>query len=128
MWYEINVSKNGSHFFATREGSITDKNKMLEVLGVFQQSFLEVDGFKMSVRLMSLTGSSVDIKECEKELSESLMIRDLGCKVLMSDGHTKRILKKDEKGFYVKHGGIKNYVNRSHHKNYYDMTGAWGHL
>jgi fibrillarin-like rRNA methylase len=51
MFYEINVSKDGQHFFATNERSIRSADKAKEVFTTFKQKFLEEDGFKVTVSL-----------------------------------------------------------------------------
>lgn len=48
-WYEINVAKNGHHFFATAKRSITSKRMLAEVLPEIQQKFPESEGYKVSV-------------------------------------------------------------------------------
>ena len=47
--YEINVSKDGRHFFATHERSITDPAKLRDVLWVIGQKFPESEGYQISV-------------------------------------------------------------------------------
>lgn len=48
-YYEINVSLNGVHFFATHKRSLTDERKMQEVLEVFKEKFPESEGYRISV-------------------------------------------------------------------------------
>lgn len=48
MYYEINVSLNGQHFFATAERSITEEAKAKLVLGIFRNVFPETAGYKIS--------------------------------------------------------------------------------
>lgn len=48
-YYEINVSLNGVHFFATHKRSLTDKRKMQEVLEVFKEKFPESEGYQIIV-------------------------------------------------------------------------------
>lgn len=48
-YYEINVSLNGVHFFATHKRSLTDKRKMQEVLEIFKQKFPDSEGYRISV-------------------------------------------------------------------------------
>lgn len=44
MYYEINVSLNGKHFFATSERSITNDEKLKEVYYTFKEKFPESEG------------------------------------------------------------------------------------
>ena len=48
-YYEINVSRNGIHFFATDERSIIDKRTMQNVLKVFKAKFPENEGYNILV-------------------------------------------------------------------------------
>lgn len=48
-YYEINVSLNGVHFFATHKRSLTDNRKMQEVLDVFKKKFPDSEGYRISV-------------------------------------------------------------------------------
>jgi hypothetical protein len=49
MYFEINVSLNGFHLFATHERSINNINELKEVYKVFKEKFLESDGFKLTI-------------------------------------------------------------------------------
>lgn len=62
MFYEINVAKNGVHFFATSERSITDKMKLEKVLKVFKEKFPESEGFSLSVTYWETRGQALDIE------------------------------------------------------------------
>jgi hypothetical protein len=46
MHYEINVSKHGSHFFATAPRSLTCKKAAAEMLGYFRNRFPVAEGFE----------------------------------------------------------------------------------
>lgn len=70
MWYEISVSKNGSHFFATHEKSIKTHNKLIDVLKEFVKVFPEEDGFKISVTKWQTIGDSFDNKDVKAILSD----------------------------------------------------------
>ncbi len=50
MYYEINVSLNGNHFFATAERSITDANKCTAVVAEFLKVFPSDKGYSISVQ------------------------------------------------------------------------------
>lgn len=49
MHYEINISKDGKHFFATATRSIQDKEDLKKVLPVLTEAFKAVDGYEISV-------------------------------------------------------------------------------
>ena len=49
MSYEINVSKNGSHFFATAKRSLSTKSQMEEVFKSFVIKFPSEEGYLLSV-------------------------------------------------------------------------------
>jgi hypothetical protein len=49
MWYEINVSKDGKHLFATSERSITDIITAKNMYQLFESKFPESEGYKITV-------------------------------------------------------------------------------
>ena len=49
MYYEINVSKDGSHFFATSKRSLSTSQKTKELTKLFLEKFPEEEGYKISV-------------------------------------------------------------------------------
>lgn len=49
MGYEINVSLNGKHFFATHERSLTNVWELKKVLKVFCEKFPPEEGYKITV-------------------------------------------------------------------------------
>lgn len=49
MRYEINVSLNGKHFFATAERSLTTKEDAMKVLVAIIKKFPKSDGFKVDI-------------------------------------------------------------------------------
>lgn len=61
MYYEINVSLNGKHFFATSERSITNPWDLQEKLRVFIQKFPESEGYKLSVIKWEKAGQVLEI-------------------------------------------------------------------
>ena len=63
MGYEINVSLNGKHFFATHERSITNIWKLQELLPIFMEKFPEAEGYKITITEWQKTGKHMDIKE-----------------------------------------------------------------
>lgn len=48
MHYEINVSLDGYHFFATHERSITSKEKLKKLKTTFQEKFPKSEGYMLS--------------------------------------------------------------------------------
>jgi hypothetical protein len=54
--YEINVSKNGKHLFATHERSLERRFEVLTVYNLFVQKFPVSEGYTISVSGWSNTG------------------------------------------------------------------------
>ena len=65
MYYEINISKNGRHFFATDKRSITTKRALKEVYEVFKEKFPPEEGYDMLVSCMETKGRYIDIEQEE---------------------------------------------------------------
>lgn len=72
MHYEINISKNGQHFFATHERSIHDQRKLAEVYVELRRAFPANKGYEITVtaevrsgRNVDMTAVISDIKECD---------------------------------------------------------------
>ena len=63
MGYDINVSLNGKHFFATHERSITNIWKLQEILPIFMERFPESEGYKITVTAWQKTGKHMSIEE-----------------------------------------------------------------
>ena len=61
MYYEINIALNGQHFFATNERSLTSCGQARAVYDEFKKRFLEKDGFKISVTLVTVSSELVEI-------------------------------------------------------------------
>ena len=59
MYYEINVSLNGSHFFATSERSIQTQSKMNQVYKELKRAFPTSKGYEVSVTFYNLVGEFV---------------------------------------------------------------------
>lgn len=59
MYYEINVSLNGEHFFATHERSGQSKTEMENVLAVFRRKFPDKEGYEITVTKWKLEGKQV---------------------------------------------------------------------
>lgn len=58
-YYEINVSLNGKHLFATAERSITNKSQMEEVYKLFEQKFPKSEGYILDVTLWVKSGTPI---------------------------------------------------------------------
>lgn len=60
MYYEINVSLNGQHLFATAERSITDEATKDKVLKIFKQKFPYGTGYLITVTLWEKVGKIIE--------------------------------------------------------------------
>jgi hypothetical protein len=61
MYYEINISFHGKHFFATAERSITDENKLREVYMILHEHFPESDGYNIEITKWEKIGHQINI-------------------------------------------------------------------
>ena len=60
MGYEINVSKDGRHYFATAERSIgNDKKRRNEIYFKLKEFFPKSEGYRITVNMLSHTSESV---------------------------------------------------------------------
>lgn len=66
MYYEINVAKNGRHFFATDKRSITNKQALKEVYKVFKEKFPTEEGYDMIVSCVETVGKHIDMEQEEQ--------------------------------------------------------------
>lgn len=66
MYYEINVSLNGQHFFATAERSVTAEWKLKEVYKVLKEKFPEEEGYKVDVTHWEKVGKFVDMENTDE--------------------------------------------------------------
>lgn len=62
MYYEINVSLNGKHLFATAEHSITNETKMEDIYKLFLEKFPENEGYKLDVTRWEKAGKPIIFK------------------------------------------------------------------
>ena len=69
MWYEINVAKSGTHFFATAQRSITSVQKLVEVYKDILNAFHGLT-YDITVSEWKETGNSVDMAELFKQIEE----------------------------------------------------------
>ena len=63
MYYEINVSKDGKHLFATAERSITVSWEAEQIYNLFKEKFPESEGYKISVTKWEKVGKQIDMNE-----------------------------------------------------------------
>ncbi len=66
MYYEINVSLNGQHLFATDKRSITNKQALEKVYKVFKEKFPPEEGYDMIVSHVETVGKFVDMEYLDK--------------------------------------------------------------
>jgi hypothetical protein len=60
MWYEINVSKDGQHYFATHERSIMTISKAVEIRDRLRKAMPEEEGFKYTITQWQTTGVQIE--------------------------------------------------------------------
>lgn len=65
MYYEFNVSKNGRHFFATHERSVTTQTEAETMNSVLTVKFPESEGYKVSCTYWKKQGQSVEFNTKE---------------------------------------------------------------
>jgi hypothetical protein len=63
MYYEINVSLNGQHFFATAERSIHDMEKLLLVFESLRHRFSTKDGYEITISERTNSGRTMTYAE-----------------------------------------------------------------
>lgn len=68
MYFEINVSKNGLHFFATNKRSITSYNQALKLYEIFKKKFKEDEGYEIELTKWETIGKIIDVEEIKKKL------------------------------------------------------------
>ena len=61
MYFEINVSLNGKHFFATAERSITNNLKAEKVYNVFKEKFPEEEGYQIDITYWEKIGKHINM-------------------------------------------------------------------
>ena len=66
MYYEINVSLNGKHFFATAERSVTGEWRLREVYKVLKEKFPKEEGYEISVTRWDKVGHHINTEELDK--------------------------------------------------------------
>lgn len=63
MYYEINVSLNGRHFFATDKRSITNERALKEVYPIIKEKFPQEEGYDILVSRTETTGRYIDMEQ-----------------------------------------------------------------
>lgn len=71
MYYEINVSLNGRHFFATDKRSITNKRALKEVYPILKEKFPPEEGYCILVSCVESKGKYLDMEEEELKWKEN---------------------------------------------------------
>lgn len=66
MYYEINVSANGQHLFATDKRSITDTQKLEKVYNILKEKFPVEKGYHLNVTRYETVGKFVDMENLNK--------------------------------------------------------------
>lgn len=61
MYFEVLVTLNGRHFFATAERSIRDRVTLEKVVSVFRECFTAENGYEITVTRWETVGTSVEI-------------------------------------------------------------------
>ena len=61
MYYEITVSKNGYHFFATAERSIITSDHLNIVYNTLKEKFPIEEGYKLHVTKWEKTGKFIEM-------------------------------------------------------------------
>jgi hypothetical protein len=70
MWYEINVSLNGKHLFATHKRSITSDDDLKRALPIMRAKFPESEGFAVAVTHMTESGHELTDRKLNKILDK----------------------------------------------------------
>lgn len=65
MYYEINVSLNGRHFFATAKRSITTISDLKKVYPVIKAKFPKEEGYKIMVSEHPEVSKYIDTSELD---------------------------------------------------------------
>jgi hypothetical protein len=65
MYYEINIAKNGVHFFATAERSLTSKSIAKLAYEKLKIAFPESEGYKITISHWKSVGTDIKPEELE---------------------------------------------------------------
>lgn len=61
MYYEINVSLNGQHLFATDKRSITAEHTLEEVYKIIKEKFPKEEGYNITVTCYETVGKIINM-------------------------------------------------------------------
>ncbi|MGN1342058.1 MAG: hypothetical protein ACI4VL_02360 [Bacilli bacterium] len=70
MFYEINVSLNGKHLFATHKRSITNEQALKNVYKVFKEKFPMEEGYDILITKYEEYGKFVDMDKMMDKMEE----------------------------------------------------------
>jgi hypothetical protein len=62
MYYELNISLNGRHFFATAERSITSEDELKKVYDVLKVKFPHSEGYRIGITRWETTGTIIKLE------------------------------------------------------------------
>ena len=65
MYYEINVSRNGKHIFATHQRSCTSSYDLNILVPLFEAKFPDSEGYKVTVSRAQLISHELDGQEID---------------------------------------------------------------
>ena len=60
MYYEINVSLNGRHLFATAERSATNEREAKRLYNLFKEKFPEAEGYDITITKWEKIGEIIE--------------------------------------------------------------------
>ena len=63
MYYEINISLNGQHFFATDKRSITNDIALKVIYKILKEKFPIEEGYNVTVSRYDTVGRFIDMEE-----------------------------------------------------------------
>lgn len=70
MHFDINVSKDGTHFFATSSRSVQDRRKLAQVLPAIREAFTAADGYRVTVSWVTTSGTYIGDDELAAIIGE----------------------------------------------------------
>jgi len=59
VYYEINISRNGKHFFATNSRSVTTEKELNIILPVIENKFTAEEGYQIMVTCYETVGTFI---------------------------------------------------------------------
>lgn len=71
-YYEINVSLNGRHYFATHPRSIQSERDLLKVYADFEKKFPKKDGYELGVTYHPSTAYGVKVNTNANQVINSI--------------------------------------------------------